>query len=123
MVKKMAKLVVGLGFALSLLLVTGRASAGSQDFTVINHTGVEIHALYVSPSKANAWGEDILGQDTLGDGETLSIHFPRSERSKIWDLRIEDQGGNSIEWNELKLNEIETVTLHYKGGKAWADVE
>jgi hypothetical protein len=119
MLKSMAKVLLAVG----LLLVTRGASAGTQDFTVVNHTGVEIKALYVSPSKANTWGEDILGQDTLGDGDSVAIHFPRSERSKVWDLRVEDHAGNSIEWTELKLNEIETVTLHYKDGRAWADVE
>lgn len=118
-----ARSMAGLLLAMGLLLVTRLAAAGTQDFMVTNATGVEIHALYVSPTKADSWGEDILGEDTLGNGQSVEIHFPNSERAKVWDLRVEDKGGNSIEWTGLHLNEIEKVTLHYKDGKAWADVE
>lgn len=41
----------------------------------------------------------------------------------MWDLRIEDSKGNSLDWESLNLLEIEAVTLHYKDGKAWADVK
>jgi hypothetical protein len=119
MAKGMAKLL----FATGLLLMTRVGSAGTQDFTVVNATGVEIHTLFVSPTKADSWGEDILGRDTLDDGETVDIKFPESERAKVWDLRVEDSKGNAITWTGLHLNEIEKVTLHYKDGKAWADVE
>ena len=40
-----------------------------------------------------------------------------------WDLKVVDSKGNSIEWNDLNLVEISEVTLHYKDGKAWADVK
>ena len=121
----MGKNVKRVLFVAVLMLVAAWAWAGSQDFTVVNDTHVSIHALYVSPSKADNWGENILGKDTLDHGETLEISFPNSERAKLWDLRIEDHEGNSIEWTSLKLNEIEKVTLHYtkENGKAWADVE
>jgi hypothetical protein len=108
--------------AISLLAVTA-AMAGEQDFTVVNKTGVEIHKLFVSPHRTDEWGEDILGKDTLPDGETLDITFSKHATAAHWDLRIEDAKGNSLEWESLDLTTISTVTLHYKDGKAWADVE
>ena len=54
--------------------------AGDQDFTFVNHTGVEIHKLYTSPHSSDEWEEDVLGEDTLDDGESLEIRF-RSARS------------------------------------------
>lgn len=95
------------------------AQAG-QDFTLVNKTGVEIHALYVTPHNAKDWGNDILGADTLPVGETLDITFSRNEKAKFWDLRIEDEAGDFIEWNNLDLLKIETLTLFYKNGKATA---
>ena len=97
--------------------------AGEQDFTVHNKTGVEINALHVSPHSGDEWGDDILGQDTLAAGESLKIKFSRKEKAALWDLRIEDSKGNSIEWEKLNLLEISDVTLHYKDGKAWATYE
>jgi hypothetical protein len=79
----MTKSIVRLLLLVGLLMVTRVATAGSQDFTVANQTGVEIHALFISPSKADSWGDDILGEDTLANGQSVDIHFPRSERSKI----------------------------------------
>jgi hypothetical protein len=99
------------------------AFAGEQDFTAVNKTGVEIHKLYVSPHSSDDWGEDILGKDTLEDGQSVDIKFHRSEKAAHWDLRIEDSKGNSLTWENLNLMEISKVTLHYKDGKAWADVE
>lgn len=105
------------------LLASTAALAGEQDFTLHNKTGAEIHKLQVSPHKADDWGEDILGQDTLADGETLDIKFGRSEKAAHWDLRIEDKDGNSVVWESLNLLEISEVTLHFKDGKAWADLK
>jgi hypothetical protein len=107
---------------LSAITVT-RAFAGEQDFTVVNKTGVEIHKLFVSPHSSDDWQEDILGKDTLPDGESTDIKFAKGTKAAHWDLKIEDSKGNSLIWESLNLLEIATVTLHYKDGKAWADVE
>lgn len=105
-------------------LLTREVSAqGAQDFTVVNRTGVEIYALYVTPHNADEWGEDILGADTLLADEDLLITFSRSERARLWDLRVEDEDGNFIEWERLNLLEISKVTLYYKNRKPTAIVE
>jgi hypothetical protein len=111
--------------ALSLLLAPAAFAQGKQDFTLVNQTGVEIHELYVSPHSTDEWEEDILGRDTLPSGESVDITFSPKERAKLWDLKIVDGKGNSIEWENLNLLEISKVTLHYnsKTGKAWADLE
>jgi hypothetical protein len=65
--------------------------------------------LHISPHSADEWGEDILGADTLADGETLEIKFSRSEKAAQWDLRVEDSEGHSIEWENLNLLEMEKL--------------
>lgn len=109
--------------ALSALFSSVAFAQGKQDFTLVNLTGVEIHELYVSPHSADDWEEDILGRDTLPSGETVEITFAPKEKAKMWDLKVVDGKGNSIEWENLNLLEISKVTLHYKNGKAWADLE
>ena len=105
------------------LFAATTALAGEQDFTIHNKTGVEIHKLQVSPHSGDDWGEDILGQDTLAAGESLKIKFSRKEKAARWDLRVEDEKGHALEWENLNLLEISEVSLHYKDGKAWATVE
>jgi len=98
------------------------SAQAAQDFTVVNKTGVEIYALYVTPHDADDWGDDILSVDTLAVGKTVDITFSRKEKAKFWDLRIEDEEGNFIEWESLNLLQIDTLTLFYKNGKATATV-
>lgn len=105
------------------LAFTSPAIAGDQDFTLVNQTGVEIHRLYTSPHSSDDWEEDVLGDDTLANGESVDITFRPKEKAAKWDLRVEDEDGNAITWENLNLLDISTVTLHYKKGKAWADVE
>lgn len=109
--------------ALSTLFSSVAFAQGKQDFTLVNKTGVIISELHVSPHSTDDWEEDILGQDVLGDNESVEITFSPKERARMWDLKIIDSKGNSIEWENLNLLEISKVTLHYKDGKAWADVE
>ncbi|MGQ0761441.1 MAG: hypothetical protein ACT4OT_05420 [Acidobacteriota bacterium] len=99
------------------------SQSAAQDFTLVNKTGVEIHAVYIAPHDVDDWQEDILGRDTLPDGETVDIKFNRKETAENWDLRIEDSKGNAIEWENLNLLKISKATLFYENGKARAEVE
>ncbi len=106
-----------------VLTATAFARRGQQDFTLHNETGVEIYELYVSPTSADDWEEDVLGVDTLPAGESVKITFDDREKRGKWDLKVVDSKGNSIEWEALNLIEISEVTLHYQNGKAWADIK
>ena len=102
---------------------TPASQSAAQDFTLVNKTGVEIHAVYISPHDGDDWEEDILGRDTLPSGESVDIKFNRAETAENWDLRIEDSKGNAIEWENLNLLKISKATLFYENGKARAEVE
>ena len=99
------------------------SNAAKQDFTLVNATGVEIDKVFISPHDKDDWEEDILGQDTLASGEKLDIKFHRSQKAAMWDLKIEDKQGHSIEWENLNLLEISKLTIDYKDGKATAKAE
>ena len=101
------------------------SDAASQDFSLVNETGVEIDKVYISPHDKDDWEEDILGQDTLPNGQSVDIKFNRDETAAEWDLKVEDKQGNSIEWHDLNLLKISKVTLHYDQNtkKATAETE
>ena len=99
---------------------TPASQSAAQDFTLDNKTGVEIHAVHIAPHDVDDWEEDILGRDTLPEGETVDIKFTRGETAENWDLRIEDSKGNAIEWESLNLLEISKLTLYYENGRARA---
>lgn len=108
--------------AAALMLAVVWAKAGAQDFTLINKTGVEIHAVFLSPSDQNEWGNDILGEDTLADGEKATITVNAEADVALWDLKVTDPDGNAIVWHKLNLLKISALTLHYnaKSGEATA---
>ena len=118
-----SRFIITLGLITIFLAATAFARAGKQDFILHNETGVEIHELYVSPHDSDDWEDDILGKDTLPDGESLKITFDNREKQAKWDLKIVDGKGTSFEWEDLNLTKISEVTLHYKNGRAWADVK
>jgi hypothetical protein len=109
--------------AICFAAVAGFAHGGKQDFVLHNETGVEIHELYVSPNSSNKWGDDVLGRDTLPAGESVKVAFDDQGKSVKWDLKVADGNKHTIEWENLDLSKISEVTLHYKEGKAWADVK
>ena len=99
------------------------AAQADQDFLLVNKTGIEIYALYVTPHNSDDWGDDILGADTLAKNDDIEIVFHRKEKARLWDLRIEDEDGNFIEWENFNLLKISKITLYYKNRKPTAIVE
>src|SRR6266496_4788045 len=118
-----SKIILALGVIPIFVAATAFARSGKQDFILHNATGVEIHELYVSPHNSDDWEDDVLGKDTLPDGESVKITFDDREKHELWDLKVVDGKGASIEWEKLDLARISELTLHYKSGKAWADVK
>lgn len=100
--------------AFAIVTVPALAQNAKQDFTLVNRTGYELKALFVSPSKADSWEEDILGQDVLEDGKAVNVHFnPKAETCK-WDLKViyTDDDSSAI-WQSINLCEVDKITIHY----------
>jgi len=90
------------------------ASAAPQDFDLDNATGYDLKNLYISPTDTNEWGDDVLGEDVLKDGQTVKIHFPEGRGEGCeWDLKVTYNDDTSHEWHNVNLCEITTVTIHY----------
>lgn len=98
---------------------------GKQNFTLENRTGYKISEVYISPAKESSWQEDILGDDELPDGQSVTIRFSRSEKSCTWDLKVVYDDDDSVEWEDFNLCEISKIRLFYnrKKGESWAETE
>ncbi|MFZ2006262.1 MAG: argininosuccinate lyase [Stellaceae bacterium] len=92
----------------------GLAQDAKQDFKLVNSTGYELKALFVSPSKADDWGDDVLGQDVLSDSQVVNVHFSPKVRTCKWDLKVtySDDDSNAV-WNDIDLCTVEKITIHY----------
>ena len=91
-----------------------QADEAKQDFTLVNRTGYELKAVYVSPNKSDDWEEDVLGKDTLGDKEEWEIKFHRSSKTCKWDLKVvySDDDSSAI-WKGIDLCSVEKITIKY----------
>jgi len=90
------------------------ADEAKQNFTLVNKTGYELNAIYVSPSKSDDWEDDVMDQDTLDDGDSVAIHFQRAIKTCKWDLKVvyTDDSSSAV-WNDIDLCSVETITIHY----------
>ena len=88
------------------------AEAGAaQDFTIVNNSGHTVMTLNVSPSDSNQWGPDILGTETIAEGASGTVSFPRTQEQCLWDLRATFDDGQTGDWRSVNLCETATVTL------------
>jgi hypothetical protein len=106
---------------------SGPAAAVAQnrnlDFTLVNKTGLTIVELYISTTKDDKWGEDVLGRDVLNDSEKVTIKFSPRETSCRWDLKIVDEDKDEVEWEDFNLCEANEITLMYERGKPTATIK
>jgi len=61
---------------------------------ITNDTGFDIFLLYVSHENADDWGDDVLGDEVLGDGETVTVNL-EGYISSIFDILAEDEDGDT----------------------------
>ena len=90
------------------------AQEAKQDFRLVNKTGYELKALYVSPSKSDDWEEDVLGQDTLSDGQAVNVHFSPKTKTCKFDLKVTySDDDSSAVWHDIDLCAVEKITIKY----------
>ncbi|MBC3888969.1 hypothetical protein GH810_11660 [Acetobacterium paludosum] len=121
-------------FALSVFIFTGcggssstgsgsssnQATTYSQDFTIVNDTGIEIYSIYVSPTGEKNWGDDILTTDTLPTGNSTDIVFDTDVQDQYWDLMIADSAGATVEWTNIDLFSVSEINLKIENGSPTA---
>jgi hypothetical protein len=88
-----------------------RQNAG---LSLTNFTGTAFSAVYLSPSSALDWQENLLLTSTHNDGDTLDIQFDRNESNMEWDLKVQGIDGHYAEWKNLKLQGPSEITLVLK---------
>ena len=111
----MKRVILAVCLAVVLAGSVAMMAKGDQDFVLINKTGLTITSLYVSPANDNKWGPDILGKAVMANGESLTITFPKHQEECKWDLKIDDQEGDSVTWEDIDLCKAEEITLKYEG--------
>ncbi len=89
------------------LLMAGTALA--KQILVINGTSFEIHAVALSSTDNQNWGDDLLGDEILKPGEGVNINL--SGGTSGWDMAVVDEEGQQLEFHNLDFTNYSKVTL------------
>ncbi len=82
--------------ATALLVAGSAAQAADRHVDIVNNTGLQMTHFYASNSGANSWEEDILGKDTLDDGDTVTVDINDGSGACKFDFKAVFEGGASL---------------------------
>ena len=99
-------------FAIFLGAVSQAQAEPDLDFTLVNKTGFDIKAVYVSPTSKEDWEENMI-QDVLENGDSLDISFSPGQNTTKWDVMVVWTDDDSAYWRNYDLSEISKLTLFY----------
>ena len=102
--------------ALVAILVLSLLTAGAalaKQVVVVNGTGFEIHAIALSASDSNNWGDDLLGDGLLQPGDGLEVTL--SGDSDDWDMAAVDPEGQQLEFHGLDFTDYSQIILYSDG--------
>jgi hypothetical protein len=97
---------LGLGLVVGSLLGAAPASAQNR-FNLVNSTNEMIERAYVSSSRDDSWGPDVLGTNVLPAGDALWID-PSFDDCEV-DIRVVFQGGRSEERRRVNACSLSRV--------------
>ena len=91
------------------------ALAAWKDLKVINYTGYTIKKLYISQSDSDSWGDNLLGSETLKNGDTTNIRY--NGDFTYYDLKIVFMNDSHREWignKRLNFDGVRRITIYHK---------
>lgn len=110
--KKHLLLLVALVFAAT----TWTQAQTVLDFKLVNKTGSSFYAVYLTDTDTEDWGEDILPDAMVEDGDVVDITFDYVDDETIctWDLKLtEDESEETwVYLKELDLCDAKIVTIY-----------
>lgn len=60
---------------LGALPLSAKAQGGDPSFNLVNRSGQAINEIYVSATREQFWGRDLLGNDTLANGRAFPVRI------------------------------------------------
>lgn len=104
-----------LRFAIAASLVAATAlpaAALDRRVRIVNNTGFTIVEFYGSHRDATSWQEDILGNDVLPSGSSVSINFDDGTGYCVFDFKAIFSDGDKLEKYGVNVCEIGTFTYN-----------
>ena len=96
------------------VLVASALSAGAVDrnVNIHNNTGYTIYRFYSTNSGSTRWGNDVMGNSTLSQGNFMHLNFDNKYNYCKFDFRIEFEDGTSSEEREVDVCTVGDFTFN-----------
>lgn len=106
----MKRLIASLA-AVAVIGMAGQALALQKKVNIFNGAQYDIYTLYLSPTNANAWEENVLKEGTLPNGDKVDVEVSRTENAEAWDIKVTNKAGETMTWIGVPLNKAGQITL------------
>ena len=93
------------------MLAAFSAHAADRNVDLINKTGLTMTAFYASVTNANSWEENILGNDSLDDGDTQPVDVNDGSGKCVFDFKAVFKNGSTAEKRGVNVCQISTFTF------------
>ncbi len=90
---------------------SAESPAGDREVTIGNHSSHAINEVYASPSSADHWGNDQLGDQTLAPGQTFRLKLGRL-RDCEFDLQVVYEDASREETKDVNVCKTHAVTFN-----------
>ena len=91
-------------------MLAGAAHAADRHVDIVNKTGLTLTKFYASNSGTQSWEEDILGRDTLADGETVTVNISDGTGACKFDFKAVFEDGQSLEKGNIDVCSVSSFT-------------
>ena len=105
------KIVQSFLIAALAIVVSAAPVLADDSFTLHNHTGRSMKALYVSASDTDSWGPDILNGEAA-NGADVKVSWTHGETACNWDVRGEFDDGTYAEVKNVDFCTVTEVTFN-----------
>ncbi len=92
----------------ALFLFTTGLFAFDGYVDITNQTGYTIYYVYVSNENDDYWGDDMLGDDYLYDGDTKRVYLS-GHQSPVFDIMVEDEEGDTYSFYSVDVEQTDVV--------------
>ena len=110
-----AVVIAALAFLASVFIsISSPAYAAcNKSFRVYNDTDTAIEQLYVAPTSASNWEDDVLGDDTIDSGTSKVIDMSADTRDlKLYDVKAVFSNGAVVSGGKIPICRAVQVHIH-----------
>lgn len=93
------------------MFATVSAHAADRNVDLVNKTGRTMTAFYASVTNSNSWEENILGNDSLDDGDTQPVDINDGSGKCVFDFKATFKDGSTAEKRGVNVCQISTFTF------------